>query len=104
MSFLPSSLTDLASASHGATNGLMQFMPLIVVFVLFWFLIIRPQQRKMKQHNAMLASIGKGAKVLTSGGVVGKVAKVEDGFIDLEVAPSIVITFQRSAVSAILGK
>ena len=104
MSLLPSSLTDVVSSAHSATNGLMQFLPLIVVFILFWFLILRPQQRKMKQHNAMLASLGKGAKVLTSGGLVGKITKVEDGFIDLEIAPSVVVTLQRSAISAILDK
>ncbi len=104
MSLFPSSMTDIATSAHNASGGLMQFLPLLVVFILFWFLILRPQQRKMKQHNTMLASLSKGVKVLTSGGLVAKIVKVETDFVDVEIAPTVIVTVQRSAIAAILDK
>jgi len=100
MSLISNAFADgTASTAASSTSSLMSFLPMVVIFVLFWFLLIRPQQKKMKVHNQMLAALEKGTKVLTTGGIVGKIAKIEDNFIDLEIAENVVITVQRSAVA-----
>lgn len=98
MSLIPNVFAEGTTASS-STSSIMQFLPMVVIFVLFWFLLIRPQQKKMKLHNQMLASLEKGTKVATTGGMVGTIIKIEDGFVDLEVASGVVIKFQRSAIS-----
>ena len=99
MSLIPSAFADGTSVAGVSSSSIMSFLPMVVIFVLFWFLLIRPQQKKMKLHNQMLAALEKGTKVLTTGGLVGTIVKLEDGFIDLEVASGVVMKFQRSAIS-----
>lgn len=100
MSLIPSAFADGTAAASSATGGIMSFLPMIVIFVLFWLLLIRPQQKKMKLHNQMLAALDKGTKVLTSGGLVGTIVKIqEDGFVELEIARDVVVKVQRSAIS-----
>ena len=99
MSLIPSAFADGTSVAGVSSSSIMSFLPMVVIFVLFWLLLIRPQQKKMKLHNQMLAGLEKGTKVLTTGGLVGTIVKLEDGFIDLEVASGVVMKFQRSAIS-----
>lgn len=99
MSLIPSAFADgAATAATGGTNSLLSFLPMVVIFVLFWFLLIRPQQRKMKLHNQMISALEKGNKLLTTGGIVGKIVKIDEQFMDLEIADNVVITNQRSAI------
>lgn len=83
---------------------LMGFLPMIVIFVLFWFLLIRPQQKKMKEHQKMLAEINKGDEVATQGGIVGRVTKAGDHYLAIEIANGVEINVQRGAVAAKLEK
>ncbi|MEW9897282.1 preprotein translocase subunit YajC [Chitinivorax sp. PXF-14] len=83
---------------------LLSFAPMVVIFVLFYFMLIRPQQKKMKDQQSMLSNLQKGDEVATNGGVVGKITKLNEQFITLEVANNVEITFQRGAVSAVLPK
>lgn len=102
MSLIPNAFADgaVAAASSPLSSGFMQFAPMIVIFALFWLLLIRPQQKKMKLHNQMLSALDKGAKVLTSGGLIGTIVKIyEDGLVDLEVANNVVVKIQRSAIT-----
>lgn len=103
MSFIPQAFADgaaPAAAAGGLTGNLMSFLPMIVIFALFWLLLIRPQQKKMKQHNAMLAALDKGTKVLTNGGIVGTIVKLkDDGFVELEISRDVVVTIQRAAIA-----
>lgn len=99
MSLIPSAFADGTATVAGGASSLMSFLPMVVIFVLFWFLLIRPQQKKMKLHNQMLAALEKGSRVLTTGGIVGKIVKLEDNFADLEIADNVVITVQRSAIA-----
>lgn len=102
MSFIPSAFADsgVAAATSSPMSGLMQFLPMVVIFALFWLLLIRPQQKKMKLHNQMLASLDKGAKVVTSGGIIGRIVKTHsDNSVDLEIAHNVVVKLQRSAIS-----
>ncbi len=78
-----------AGAAPGGAGGfLIQIVPLILLFVIFWFLIIRPQQQKMKAHRAMVDAVKKGDEVVTGGGLVGRVTKVADGEVEVELAPN----------------
>jgi len=90
------------SAAPGA--DIMAFLPMILIFVVFYFLLIRPQQKKSKEHRAMLEALQKGDEVVTSGGVVGKVSKITDQYASLEIAPSVEISVQRQAISQLLPK
>ena len=90
----------------GATPGgdIMAFLPMIAIVVVFYFLLIRPQQKRAKETKAMLGALQKGDEVVTAGGIVGKIAKLSDAYADLEVAPNVQVTVQRSAISLLLPK
>jgi len=90
----------------GATTGgdLMSFLPLVVIFVLFFFMIIRPQMKAAKAQREMITALQKGDEVVTSGGIVGKVTKVTESFVSLEIAANIEITVQKQAVQSALPK
>jgi preprotein translocase subunit YajC len=82
----------------------MSFLPLVVIFVLFFFMIIRPQMKAAKEQRAMIASLQKGDEVITSGGIVGKISKVSEAFVSVEIAPNTEITVQKQAVQSALPK
>lgn len=97
--------TAYAQASSATPGGdLMAFLPMILIFVVFYFLLIRPQQKKAKEHRTMLAALQKGDEVVTAGGVVGRVAKLTDQYAAIEIAPSVEINVQRSAIAQLLPK
>jgi preprotein translocase subunit YajC len=85
-------------------SDLMAFLPMILIFVVFYFLLIRPQQKKAKEHRAMLGALQKGDEVVTAGGVVGRVSKLSDQYASIEIAPSVEINVQRSAIAQLLPK
>lgn len=93
-----------AYAASSATNELMSFLPLVIIFVLFFFMIIRPQMKQAKEQRNMIAALQKGDEVVTSGGIVGKVTKVSDAFISLEIALNTEINVQKSAIQTALPK
>ena len=103
---LASLLFSSAHAQAAASGGtdLMAFLPMIAIFVVFYFLLIRPQQKKAKEHRAMIDAIEKGNEVVTSGGIVGRVSKLNDQFVTIEVAPGVEMTLQRQAISQLLPK
>ncbi|WP_235837966.1 preprotein translocase subunit YajC [Chitinasiproducens palmae] len=82
----------------------MSFAPLILMFVVLYFIMIRPQMKRQKEHRNMLAAMAKGDEVVTSGGLVGKVGKVGDAYVTIEVADNVEITVQKGAVTTILPK
>ena len=91
-----------AQASGGF--DLLQMLPLVLMFVLLYFLMIRPQSKRAKEHKAMLAGLQKGDEVVTAGGTLGKVTKVGDNFVSVEVAPNVEIQVQRPSVTTLLPK
>ena len=82
----------------------MSFLPLVVIFVLFFFMIIRPQMKQAKEQRNMIAALQKGDEVITSGGIVGKVTKVTDTFVNIEIATNTEITVQKQAIQSALPK
>ncbi len=94
-----------AYAAGAATGGdLMSFLPLIVIFVLFFFMIIRPQMKAAKAQREMITALQKGDEVVTSGGIVGKITKVTESFVSLEIAANTEITVQKQAIQSALPK
>lgn len=93
-----------AYAAAAPATDFTSFLPLIVIFVLFFFMIIRPQMKQAKEHRNMIAALQKGDEVVTSGGIVGKVTKVTDAFVSVEIAPGTEITVQKHAVQSALPK
>lgn len=82
-----------------------QFIPLILIFAIMYFLLIRPQQQKLKQHQAMVEALRRGDQVITQGGVIGKVSKVkEDGELEVEIAEGVKIRVVRSTIAQVLNK
>ena len=98
----PAYAQDAASGGTGAV--IMQLLPLILIFAVFYFLLIRPQQKKMKDHRAMLQALKRNDKVVTGGGIVGTIAKVRDDSdeIEVEIAPNVRITVLRGTISAMV--
>ncbi len=90
----------------GATTGsdLMTFLPMIGIFVVFYFLLIRPQQKRAKETKLMLAALEKGNEVVTAGGIVGKIADLTEQYATVEIAPNVTISVQRAAISQLLPK
>ena len=96
-----------AQAAGGAPAGfdLLQFLPLILIFVVFWFLLIRPQQKKMKTHREMITAIRRGDRVLTGGGIIGTVTKVlNDTEVQVEIAEGVRVKVARATISEVLAK
>lgn len=96
-----------AQAAGGAAPGfdLMAFLPLILIFVVFYFLLIRPQQKKMKEHRSMLDALRRGDRVVTGGGIVGTITKVgSDDELQVEIAEGVRVRILRSTITAVLAK
>lgn len=84
--FTSPAYAQTAGAPGGGQAAILQFLPLIFIFVIFYFLMIRPQQRRMKEHRAMIDAVKKGDVVVTGGGLIGKVTRVQDGEVEVEIA------------------
>ena len=94
-----------AAGTPSAGAAVAQFLPIILIFVIFYFLLIRPQQQKMKLHRAMVEALRRGDQVVTSGGIVGKVSKVqEDGMVEVEIAEGVKVKVIKATISQVLNK
>ena len=94
----------MAAAPQGQADPLMSFLPLVFIFVVFYFLLIRPQSKKAKEHKQMVEALSKGDEVVTNGGLLGRITKVGDNFIELDIAEGTVVKVQRNAVANLMPK
>lgn len=93
------------AAGGGAGSAFASFIPLILIFAIMWFLLIRPQQKKMKEHQAMVAAVRRGDEVVTQGGLVGKVTRVkDDGELEVEIAPNVKVRVIRNTIAQVVSK
>jgi preprotein translocase subunit YajC len=92
------------TAPGGGGMDLMGLLPLILMFVLLYFLLLRPQMKRAKEHRTMLSALQKGDEVVTAGGALGKVTSVGDSYVKLEIAPNVEITVQKQSVQTLLPK
>ncbi|MBV0912891.1 preprotein translocase subunit YajC [Anianabacter salinae] len=94
-----------AQAAGGAAGAFTSFVPLILIFAIMYFLLIRPQQKKVKDHQKMVEALRRGDQVVTQGGIIGKVSKVkEDGELEVEIAENVRVRVVKSTVAQVLSK
>jgi len=104
--FVSAAYAQTAGGTSSLAGGLGGILPIVLIFGIMYFLMIRPQQKKMKQHKAMVAALRRGDQVVTQGGIIGKVAKVkeEGGEIEVEIATGVKIRVLRHTISAVMNK
>jgi preprotein translocase subunit YajC len=90
--------------SFGGEAGWAGLLPIILMFVLLYFMMIRPQMKRAKEHKAMTEALQKGDEVVAAGGVIGRITKVGEAYVSLEIAPDVEISIQRAAVQTLLPK
>lgn len=93
-----------AAAATPQDAGLMGFLPLIIIFVIFYFLLLRPQMKRAKEQRKMVEALAKGDEVVTSGGILGKITDVDGSFITLEIADGVRVQVQKNAVTSMMPK
>jgi preprotein translocase subunit YajC len=94
-----------AQAAGGGTGGsLISFLPIILMFVVLYFLMIRPQMKRQKEQKAMIDALGKGDEVITAGGILGKITKAGDAYVTIEIADGTEVVIQKASVTMLLPK
>lgn len=103
--FVSTALAQDATPAAGSPDAMLQLLPIVLIFVVFYFLLIRPQQKKMKQHKDMLAALRRGDRIATGGGIIGTITKViDENEVQVEIADGVRVRVQRPAISAVLAK
>lgn len=103
--FVSTAYAQTAAPAAGGADMIVQFLPLILIFVVFYFLLIRPQQKKMKEHKSMLEAIRRGDRVVTGGGIIGTVTKVgPEDELQVEIAENVRVRVMRATVNIVLSK
>lgn len=106
--FISEAFAQAAPAATGGTESMFgsvgSMLPLILMFVVLYFVMIRPQQKRQKEHKAMIEAIAKGDEVVIGGGMLGRVAKIGDSFVHVEIASGVEVQVQRSAIVQVLPK
>ncbi len=93
-----------AQSAPSGDPGFIGFLPIVLMFVLLYFLMIRPQMKRAKESKAMVEALQKGDEVITAGGVLGRITKISDAYISLEIAPNTEVSVQKAAVQMLLPK
>lgn len=93
-----------AAPAPSTTGGLISFLPMILIFVLFIFLMMRPQMKRAKEHRALISALSLGDEVLTTGGMLGKISKLQDNFVVLSLGKELDIMLQKNAIAQVLPK
>ena len=104
MSVIDTASLVVAQAAAPEGNALMGMLPIILMFVILYFLMIRPQMKRQKEHRNLIAALAKGDEVVTAGGLLGKVTKLGEGYVSAEIANGVEVQLQRSAVVQVLPK
>ncbi|MCA1978266.1 MAG: preprotein translocase subunit YajC [Thiobacillus sp.] len=93
-----------AQAATPAAPGIADFLPLIIIFILFWFMLIRPQMKRAKEQKKMLSELAKGDEVVTASGQVGKIVKLGEQYVSLEIADGVITHVQKQSIQTLLPK
>jgi preprotein translocase subunit YajC len=102
--FISEAFAQTGAPSLGSTEGLMSMLPIVLMFGLLYFMMIRPQMKRAKEHKGMLDGLKSGDEVIAAGGVLGKIAKIGDAYVDIEIAPNTQIHVQKAAIQTLLPK
>ncbi|MFN3715462.1 MAG: preprotein translocase subunit YajC [Thiobacillus sp.] len=93
-----------AQAAAPAAPGITDFLPLIIIFILFWFMLIRPQMKRAKEQKKMLSELAKGDEVVTASGQVGRIVKLGEQYVSLEIADGVITHVQKQSIQTLLPK
>ena len=93
-----------AAGAAPQSETLLTFLPMVAIFIVFYFLLIRPQQKKAKESRAMLDALEKGTEIVTAGGILGRIVKLDEQYVTVEIAPNTQMIVQRAAISQLLPK
>lgn len=104
MSFFISDAMAEAAPAAAQQDPFMGFLPLILIFVVFYFMLIRPQSKRAKEHKKMLDALAKGDEVLTNGGLLGKVTQLGETYVEVELADNVTVKMQRQAIASVMPK
>jgi len=104
MSFFIAEAMAADPAAASQPGGLASFLPLIILFAVFYFLLIRPQSKRAKEHKNMVAALAKGDEVVTNGGILGSITEMDDNYVTLKIAEGVDIKIQRASVSTLVPK
>lgn len=104
MDFFISSAHAQAAGAAAAPNPLMSFLPLVVLFGVFYFMLIRPQMKRAKEQRSMIAALAKGDEVVTNGGFLGRIVELSDSYVTVEIAEGVKVKLQKQAIAAVLPK
>ncbi len=102
--FISSAYAQAAPAASGTESSLISLLPLVLMFVVLYFIMIRPQMKKQKEHKAMIEAVAKGDEVVIAGGVLGRISKLGESYLHVEVANGVELQVQRAAVVQVLPK
>jgi preprotein translocase subunit YajC len=104
--FISEAIAQTAPAATGGSteSTLYSMLPLVLMFVVLYFIMIRPQMKRQKEHKAMIEAVAKGDEVVVGGGLLGKVSKLGETFVSLEIAPNVEVQVQRTAIVQVLPK
>ncbi len=97
-------IQDAYAQAEGGGDPLMSLLPLVLIFVVFYFLLIRPQNKRQKEHKELVANLVVGDEVVTGGGILGKVTEVKEQFVHVQVANDVVLKVQRHTIAAVMPK
>lgn len=97
-------ISNAYAQDPAAAGGLMSFLPLIVIFAVFYFMLIRPQMKRSKEHRQLVSQLAKGDEVVTNGGLLGRITDVSESFVTLELADKVQVKLQRQAVATVMPK
>jgi len=97
-------ISDALAAAPTETDSLMSFLPLVLIFVVFYFLLIRPQTKRAKEHKKMVAELAKGDEVVTNGGLLGRITGIGENFVQIKVADNVEVKVQKQAVANLMPK
>ncbi len=102
--FISNAYAQAAGGAPAGGSSLMSLLPLVALFVVLYFIMIRPQMKRQKEHKAMIDALAKGDEVVTAGGLLGRVTKVEDNVVSIELASNVEVRCQRNSVVQVLPK
>jgi len=104
MEFLDFFIASAYAQDAGQPGGLMSFLPLIAIFIIFYFLLIRPQMKRAKEHRKLVAELSNGDEIVTNGGLLGRITNVGESFVTIELADNVKVKVQRHAVASVMPK
>jgi len=104
MELLDFFISSAHAQDASSSGGLMSFLPLIVIFVIFYFLLIRPQMKRAKEHKQLVGQLGKGDEVVTNGGLLGRITDVGESFVTVELTDNVQIKVQKHAIASVMPK